>query len=245
MLGEPFEPVDPNSDHDIRTLTKLIETESHKLKLPPSVAPIPEMPPVPPMPATPFVPPVPSVMELSGGEAGEKQVFVFRGNEEAAARSAAEWEAWADEFETATDAWQDLVDAQMANWEAEYDAESEASNRQVEAQIEAWSRELDERVEAAYGTHIGGHFEDVSKSIETLALSCRDTELALGETRILSSETANGETLRVACIEGDASRLHAPETLATIEHSELLCDEEKQAFTSKLASKHKVEITGH
>jgi beta-lactamase regulating signal transducer with metallopeptidase domain len=242
LLGEPFEPVDPNSDHEIRKLTKLIETESHKLKLPPSVPPVPEMPPVPPMPAT---PPVPSVMELSGGEAGDPQVLVLRGNEEATAKSAAEWEAWADEFETATDAWQDRVDAQMANWEAEQDAESDASNREVEARIEAWSRELDARVEAAYGTDVGGHFEDVSKSIETLALSCRDTELAPGETRILSSETANGDTLRVACIEGDASRLHAPETLATIEHSELLCDKEKQAFASKLASKHKVEITRH
>ncbi|MBU2604539.1 MAG: hypothetical protein KKC43_01430 [Alphaproteobacteria bacterium] len=239
LLGEPFEPVDPKSDHEIRTLTKLIDTESHRLKLPPSVPPVPEMP---PMPAT---PPVPPVMELSGGEAGDLQVFVLRGNEDAAARSAAEWEAWADEFETATDAWQDRVDAQMANWEAEYDAESEASNREVEAQISAWSRELDARVEAAYGTDIEGHFQNVSKSIETLALSCRDTELAPGETRILSSETANGETLRVACVEGDASRLHAPETLATIEHSELLCDEEKQAFASKLASKHKVEITRH
>jgi hypothetical protein len=103
-------------------------------------------------------------MELSGGEAGDLQVLVLRGNEDAAPRSAAEWEAWADEFETATDAWQDRVDAQMAHWEAAYAAESEASNREVEAQIEAWSRELDARVEATYGTDIEGHFENVSKS---------------------------------------------------------------------------------
>jgi len=95
--------------------------------------------------------------------------------------------------------------------------------------------------------------ERISKAIsktcqsrfETLALSCRDTERAPGETGILSSETANGETLRIACVEGDASRLYATETFVTIEHSELLCDEEKQAVASKLASKHKVEITRH
>ena len=243
LLGEPFVHPDPGSDQEILTLSKLIEKETHKLKIPMPVPTVPEMPPVPPLPAAPIVPPVPSVMELNGGESGKKQVFIFRGNEEAAARTAAEWEDWADEFEKATDEWRDLVDAQMANWEAEYDAESEAANREIEARIEAWSRELDARVDAAYGGEAEDHFGEVSKSIETLALSCRDTELAPGETRILSSETANGETLHVACVEGDASRLHAPETLATIKHSELLCDEEKQSFMSKLASKHKIEIS--
>lgn len=133
----------------------------------------------------------------------------------------------------------------MPAWELEYDEESEAENREIEARVEVWASEIETRLDAAYGGDIEDNFNDASKSIETLALSCRDTALAPGETRILSSEAANGETLHVACVEGGLSRLHAPETVAAIEHSELLCDEEKQAFTSKLASKHKVEISRH
>jgi beta-lactamase regulating signal transducer with metallopeptidase domain len=245
LLSAPFDGVDPDGDHEIRKLSKLIEKETHKLKLPPPVPPMPEMPPVPTIPTIPAVPPVPTVMELKESDSGNRQVFVFRGNEDDAAKTAAEWEDWADEFEKATDEWKDLVDEQMANWGAEHDADSETANREIEARIEAWSRKIDARVEAVYGSRMEHHFDDVSKSIETLALSCRDTELAAGETRILRSETPNGETLHVACVEGDSSRLHAPETLATIKRSELLCDEEKQAFTSKLASKQKVEISRH
>lgn len=242
LLGEPFRPVAPETDLKIQKLSKLIEAETHKLRVPPPVPPVPEMPPVPPMPA---VPPVPADMELSGGESGERHVFVFGDNEEEAEKFAAEWEAWAEAFEASTDEWQDTVDAQMAHWEVKYSAETEAANREIEARIEALSHEIDVQVDAAYGDGMESHFEDVSQSIETLALSCRDAELAPGETRILSSETSNGQTLRVACVEGDESRLHAPETLATIKQSDLLCDKEKQAFTSKLASRHKIEISKH
>lgn len=242
LLGEPFRPVAPETDLKIRKLSKLIEAETHKLRVPPPVPPVPEMPPVPPMPA---VPPVPADMELSGGESGERHVFVFGDNEEEAEKFAAEWEAWAEAFEASTDEWQDTVDAQMAHWEVKYSAETEAANREIEARIDALTHEIDVQVDAAYGDGMESHFEDVSQSIETLALSCRDAELAPGETRILSSETSNGQTLRVACVEGDESRLHAPETLATIKQSDLLCDKEKQAFTSKLASRHKIEISKH
>ncbi|MEH6410102.1 MAG: M56 family metallopeptidase [Hyphomonas sp.] len=242
LLGEPFRPVAPETDLKIQKLSKLIEAETHKLRVPPPVPPVPEMPPVPPMPA---VPPVPADMELSGGESGERHVFVFGDNEEEAEKFAAEWEAWAEAFEASTDEWQDTVDAQMAHWEVKYSAETEAANREIEARIDALTNEIDVQVDAAYGDGMESHFEDVSQSIETLALSCRDAELAPGETRILSSETSNGQTLRVACVEGDESRLHAPETLATIKQSDLLCDKEKQAFTSKLASRHKIEISKH
>ncbi|MFH1517359.1 MAG: M56 family metallopeptidase, partial [Pseudomonadota bacterium] len=111
LLGEPFRPVAPETDLKIRKLSKLIEAETHKLRVPPPVPPVPEMPPVPPMPA---VPPVPADMELSGGESGERHVFVFGDNEEEAEKFAAEWEAWAEAFEASTDEWQDTVDAQMA-----------------------------------------------------------------------------------------------------------------------------------
>jgi beta-lactamase regulating signal transducer with metallopeptidase domain len=242
LLGEPFRAVDPETDLKIRKLSQLIETETHKLQVPPPVPPFPEMPPVPPVPAT---PPVPAGMELNSGASGEKRVFVFRENGAEAEKIAAEWEAWAHTFAASTDEWQDMVDAQMADWEVAYSAETDAANREIEARIEAMSHEIDVQVDAAYGDGMESHFEDVSQLIETLALSCRDAELAPGETRILSSETSNGQTLRVACVEGDESRLRAPETLATINQSDLLCDKEKQAFTSKLASRHKIEISRH
>ncbi|WP_340691685.1 hypothetical protein, partial [Hyphomonas sp.] len=205
--------------------------------------PLPAKPVMPPMPAAPAIPPVPSVMELKGGDKGSKHVFLFNRSEEEAEKTAAEWEAWAQAVEARTSEWEAVVDQRMSAWEAVYDADSEAANRELEARVEAWANEIETRVDAAYGGDFEYHIDDVSKAIESLALSCRDTALAPGETRILSSETANGETLHVACVEGDESRLHAPETLATIKHSELLCDDEKQAFTSKLASKHKIEIS--
>ena len=245
MLGEPFPHPDPDVREEIRQLSQRIERETRKLHVPPPAPPLPDMPEMPPMPAAPAVPPVPSVMELKGGDKGTEHVFVFNGNEAEAEKTAAEWEAWAEAFEARTSEWEDVVDERMSAWEAEYDADSEAANREIEARVETWANEIEMRVDAAYGGDAEDHFGEVSKSIETLALTCRDTELAPGETRILSSETPNGETLHVACVEGDASRLHAPETLATIKHSELLCDEEKQSFTSQLASKHKVEITRH
>ena len=245
LLGEPFPHPDPDVREEIRQLSQRIERETRKLHVPPPAPPLPDMPEMPPMPAAPAVPPVPSVMELKGGDKGTEHVFVFNGNEAEAEKTAAEWEAWAEAFEARTSEWEDVVDERMSAWEAEYDADSEAANREIEARVETWANEIEMRVDAAYGGDAEDHFGEVSKSIETLALTCRDTELAPGETRILSSETPNGETLHVACVEGDASRLHAPETLATIKHSELLCDEEKQSFTSQLASKHKVEITRH
>lgn len=242
LLGDPFRPVAPETDLRIRKLSKLIEKETHKLRVPPPVPPVPEMPPVPPMPAS---PPAPTAMELSGAKSGEMHALLVEQNEEEAERIAAEWEAWAEAFEASTDAWQDMVDAQMANWEVEYSAETEAANREIEARIDALSREIDVQVDMAHGEGMESHFEDVSKSIESLALSCRDAELATGETRILSRETPDGKALRVACVEGDESRLRAPETLATIKQSDLLCDKEKQSFTSKLASRHKIEISKH
>ena len=243
LLGEPYQHPDPDTDEKIRVLSQRIEQETRKLHVPPPVPPLPAMPEMPPMPATPPVPPVPSVMELKGGDKGSKHVFLFNGNEEEAQQIAAEWEAWANEFEERTSEWEAIVDERMSAWELEYDEDSEAANREIEARVEAWASEIETRVDAAYGDDFENHIDDVSKAIESLAMSCRDTELAPGETRILSSETANGETLHGACVEGDESRLHAPETLATIKHSELLCDDEKQAFTSKLASKHTIEIS--
>jgi len=243
LLGEPFAHPDPEADADIRELSQRIERETRKLHVPPPAPPLPAMPEMPPMPAAPAVPATPSVMELKGGDKGTKHVFVFNGNEAEAEKTAAEWEAWAEAFEARTSEWEAVVDERMSAWEAEYDADSESANREIETRVEAWANEIETRVEVAYGGDFENRMDDVSQSIESLALTCRDTELAPGETRILSSETANGDTLNVACVEGDESRLHAPETLATIKHSELLCDDEKQAFTSKLASKHKIEIS--
>ena len=178
LLGEPFQHPDPDADDKIRVLSQRIEQETRKLHVPPPVPPIPAMPEMPSMPATPPVPPVPSVMELEGGDKGSKHVFLYNGDEEDAQQTAAEWEAWADAFEERTSEWESIVDERMAAWEVEYDEESEAANREIEARIEAWANEIETRVDAAYGGDFENHIDDVSKSIESLALSCRDTELA-------------------------------------------------------------------
>ena len=239
LLGDPFETAVPDTDQKIRKLSKLIEKETHKLRLPPPVPPAPAMQPMPPLPAS------QSSVELQGGEHGMNRVFVFNGTEEVSEKTAAEWDAWANEFEAATEAWRNRVDAQMGNWEAEYDAESEASNREIEARIESWSREIETRVEQAYGAGMEHQVEEASNSVDSLVTSCRDANLAPGETRILRHETGSGDAFHAACVHGDISRLKAPETLAVIENSDELCDEEKQAFTSKLASTHKMEISRH
>ncbi len=245
LLGEPFQHPDPEVDDEIRRLSQRIKLETRKLHVPPPVPPLPAMPAMPPMPATPAIPPVPSVMELKGGDNATKHVFIFKENEENAEKTAAEWEAWAREFEARTSDWEALVDQRMAAWEVNHDATSDAANREIEARVKSWAKEIETRVDAAYGKDIESRFGDVSSSIETLALSCRDIDLAPGETQILSSETRNGKALHVACVQGDTSQLRAPETLATIAASDALCDEEKQAFTSRLEASRKIEISKH
>jgi beta-lactamase regulating signal transducer with metallopeptidase domain len=243
VLGEPFNHPDPMANDEIRHLSEKISMETRKFVVPPPMPPLPPMPEMPAMPATPHVPAGVHGTHLDGGDGSDEQhVFIYR-SEDMSDANEAEWDAWAQAYEARMTEWEKVVDQRVAAWEEQYGDESDAANAELEARIDGLTQDLEMRVDAAYGNSFESRMDDVAASLQTLAVSCRDANLAKGEARIMNQAVAGGEALSVVCVQGDATRLSAPETLAVIEGSDQLCDEEKKAFGKTKSSRRVIEIT--
>ena len=240
LLGDPVMVPDPDIEAEIAELNHRISLETRNITVPEAMPPLPPMPAMPPQPPAPATPTARSMSELAGGTHGHR---LSEAEAEAQAEAhAAAWESWADEYDTRMSQWEDEVDQIVSTWEDTYGDDLERSNMEIEARIESWTDQLEAKIEAAYGDGQEGRDEQTTRALETLALSCRDANLAPGETRILAAPGPYGDDLHVACVEGDVARLKAAETLAAIKESGLLRDEEKAAFRKMGTSRRTIEI---
>jgi beta-lactamase regulating signal transducer with metallopeptidase domain len=240
LLGDPVMVPDPDIEAEIAELNHRISLETRNITVPEAMPPLPPMPAMPPQPPAPTTPTARNMSELAGGTHGHR---LSEAEAEAQAEAhAAAWESWADEYDTRMSQWEDEVDQIVSTWEDTYGDDLERTNMEIEARIESWTGELEAKIEAAYGNGQEGRDEQTTRALETLALSCRDANLAAGETRILAAPGPYGDDLHVACVEGDAARLKAAETLAAIKESGVLRDEEKAAFKKMKTSRRTIEI---
>jgi beta-lactamase regulating signal transducer with metallopeptidase domain len=242
LLGDPIKPPAPAVEARIAELNQRISMETRNMTVPEAMPPLPPMPVMPPQPAVPPLPPAHVLTELAGGA----HTYTYTASDEDTDRkieeNAAAWEAWSDEFESSMAQWEAEVDHIVSTWEATYGDDLEKTNLKIETRIASLTDELEATIDAAYGDSHDRQDELITSSLESLALSCRDAKLAPGETRILSAEGTDGHDLHVACVEGDAARLQAAETLAAIKESGVLRDEEKAAFRKMKTSRRTIEI---
>ncbi|MEH6488098.1 M56 family metallopeptidase [Hyphomonas oceanitis] len=237
LLGDPIKTPDPAIEAEIAELNHRISLETSKFVVPEAMPPLPPMPVIPPQPP---VPPVADVSELDGGAGNH--AYSSHDAEKLAAENEAAWDAWEAEYESSMAQWEAEVDHIVSKWEDTYGDDFEKTNLMIETRIDGLTDRLEAKIEAAYGDGQAGRDELVTSALETLALSCRDANLAPGETRILGATGPDGDDFHVACVEGDATRLEAAETVAAITKSDLLCDDEKASFKKRKTSHRTIEI---
>lgn len=240
LLGDPIETPDPAIEAEIAELNHRISMETRNITVPDAMPPLPPMPAMPPQPPAPSISTANSMSELDGST--HSHALSDEAAEAEAEANSAAWESWSDEYESRMSQWEAEVDHIVSKWEDTYGEDLERTNMEVEARIESWTAELEAKIDAAYGVSQQGRDEQTTRALETLALSCRDAKLAPGETRILAAPGPYGDDLHVACVDGDASRLKASETVAAIKKSRQLRDEEKAAFAKFHDSHRTIEI---
>lgn len=152
-----------------------------------------------------------------------------------------EIEAWAAEFEARVESKAAELEARAAEMEMRMEAHADRLDERMNAETESRMLVLEHRIEASAGeiekimeTRFGPEFEArveaQAQVIEDLVEACETAELATGETRIIERTDADGEAVRLACVEGDRARLKAAETLAAIENHPGVTAAEKAAF---------------
>jgi hypothetical protein len=97
-------------------------------------------------------------------------------------------------------------------------------------------------MEARFGPAFEAKVEAQAGVIEALMESCKDAELAAGETRILEQADPDGEVFRLACVEGNRDRLKAAETLAAIGSHPGITAAEKAAFNAAAAGERRKQV---
>lgn len=125
------------------------------------------------------------------------------------------------------------IEAKMAVKEAELDAhERKIESRMIvlEKRIEDNGAEIERIMEKHFGEEFEAKIEAQAEIVEGLVESCEDAELATGETRIIERTDADGETFRLACVEGGRDRLQAADVRAKIDSFPGITAEEKAAF---------------
>jgi len=163
-----------------------------------------------------------------------------------------EWEAWGAKWEN----WSQRLEARTNAIEARAEARAEAMSQrleprieqmtaEIETRMEAKSAELDALIEQKFGPEFEARMEATSDAIDGLVSDCRDAELADGETRIMTRkiDTPNGnQSVKIACVKGNATALRSARTLAVIEKDKSLCTDEKQPFRDQV--REEVELDG-
>jgi Zn-finger domain-containing protein len=152
-----------------------------------------------------------------------------------------EIEAWAADFETRMESRAADIEARAADMEYRMEIHSNRLNERMEAATEAQTLALEHRIEAnaaeierimdeRFGPEFEARVEAQAQVIEDLVGDCEAADLSAGETRIIERKDADGEAVRLACVEGDRARLKAAETLAAVERHPGITEAEKAAF---------------
>jgi hypothetical protein len=125
------------------------------------------------------------------------------------------------------------LEAKMAAREAEmnaHEAKMESKMIVLERRMEENGAEIERIMDERFGPEFEARIEAQADLVEELVSACEDAELATGETRIIERKDADGDAVRLACVEGDRANLKAAATLAAIDSYPGITDAEKSAF---------------
>lgn len=125
------------------------------------------------------------------------------------------------------------LEAKMAVREAELDAHErkiESKMTVLERRIEKNGEEIERIMEERFGADFERRVEAQSAVVEELVGACEEADLTKGETRVIERKDADGETFRLACIQGDRTNLASAKALAAIDSHPGITEAEKAAF---------------
>ena len=162
------------------------------------------------------------------------------------------WEQWGEQFEERAEQWADAYEARADAIEARAEAmheqlepQLEQMSAEIEARMEAKSAKLEALIEQKFGPDFEARIEATSDAIDELVGQCRDTDLADGETRVMtrSIDIPDGgkREVKIACVKGDATALRSAKAMAVIDHDKSLCPEEKQSFRDHVSETSELE----
>lgn len=152
-----------------------------------------------------------------------------------------EIEAWAEDFEARMEAKAAAIEARAAEMEIAMEARAELLDARLDKETEARILAIEKRIEgdaarleAAVERQFGDEFEAKIKArtgiIPELVEACASAELAGGETRVLERRLDNGESVKLACVDGGPGVLKEAATIRFIETHPGLSDEERARF---------------
>lgn len=164
-----------------------------------------------------------------------------------------EIEAWAEEFEAKMEFRSDELEARAAEMEiriqkhadrieARVDHDAEKHVAVIEKRIEAHAAELEKIMEDHFGPEFEARVEAQAAVVEGLVEDCEDAKLAKGETKILERKDVDGETVRLACVEGDREALKSEKVLAIVRNHPGMTDAERAAFREAADGKRKTNV---
>ncbi|MBU4569371.1 MAG: M56 family metallopeptidase, partial [Alphaproteobacteria bacterium] len=125
------------------------------------------------------------------------------------------------------------IEARMAAREAElgaHEANVESKMIVLERRIEENGAEIERIMEERFGDDFEARIEAQAQVVEDLVEACEVAELATGETKVIERKDADGETFRLACIEGDRANMKSESALAIVRNHPGITDAEKAAF---------------
>jgi beta-lactamase regulating signal transducer with metallopeptidase domain len=125
------------------------------------------------------------------------------------------------------------LEAKMAVREAEMEAHEKSIESKMivlERRLEKNGDEIERIMEQRFGADFEKRIEGQAAVVEGLIEACEDAELATGETRIIERKDKDGETFRLACIEGDRANLASAKAQAAIDSHPGITAAEKAAF---------------
>lgn len=125
------------------------------------------------------------------------------------------------------------LEAKLAAREAEMDAhEAKMESKMIvlERRMEENGAEIERIMDERFGPEFEARIEAQADLVEELVDACEDAELATGETRIIERKDADGEPVRLACVEGGRASLKATGTLAAVDSYPGITEAEKAAF---------------
>ena len=157
-------------------------------------------------------------------------------------------EAWEAEVEARAEAWAERFEAHAEAWTENWEVNFEHRLEELEARTEAWEEKYElrmenhqeriekmaERIEELVDDNFGADFEarieERHVALQNLAEKCRDASLEDNQMRVMAHETADGHTIKIACVAGGPAALNSSAVLEKIRDNDELCDVEKDKF---------------
>jgi beta-lactamase regulating signal transducer with metallopeptidase domain len=138
-------------------------------------------------------------------------------------------EARAAEMETQMEHHGAMMEARFADQER-MDADTERRAAVIERRMERHGAEIERIMEQRFGADFEKRIEGQAAVVAGLVEACENAELAKGETRVIERKDPEGETFRLACIEGDRANMASAKALAAIDSHPGITAAEKAAF---------------